>query len=347
MIDVTRRAVLVGGSSLLVAAPLGCPAQAAVGGTLVVANWGGDWNDRTVKFVEAPFTARTGVTIVHELNMEPERKTKLVAEKRPRRGTVDVVHLNDSDSYQMNKQEVLADLDPARIPNLADVVPTLKRPYFLPWLYSGVVLIHNPAKVPNPPKAYADLWDAKWNGRLGLTTQVYFNMMMMAGLIHGGSVTNTDAGKTRLMELKSLVKPKIYATHGMLAAALSNGEVDLAVNYKSRGLQWKKDGIPVDVTYPAEGAIATTFGATLPIRAQNVDTAYAYFDAMLDSEAMAGLAGASLYAPANTKAPLSPELKALVSFSPDEQARLRFPDYDYVATHTSEWLEWWNKDFTS
>ena len=347
MVNLSRRAILAGGSTMLLATAMSREARAAVGGTLVVANWGGDWNDRTVMFVEAPFTARTGVTIVHELNMEPERKTKLIAEKRLRRGTVDVVYLNDSDAFQMNKQEVLADLDPARIPNLADVVPALRRPYFLPWLYSGLVLIHNSAKVPNPPKAYADLWDAEWNGRLGLTTQVYFNMMMMAGLIHGGSVTNTDVGKSRLMELKSLVKPKIYATHGLLAAALSNGEVDMAVNYKSRGLQWKKDGIPVGVTYPAEGAIATTFGATLPVRAPNVDAAYAYFDAMLDPEMMAGLAGASLYAPANTKALLSPELRALVSFSPDEQARLRFPDYDYVATHTSEWLEWWNKDFTS
>ena len=347
MTRLTRRAVLGGSTAGLLAAASGRPARAAVGGTLVVANWGGDWNERTVRFVEAPFTKKTGVTIVHELSMEPERKTKLVAEKHLRRGTVDVAHFNDSDAYQMNKQEVLTQLDPARIPNLADVVPALKRPYFLPWLYSGVVLIYNTAKVPVGPKSYADLWDAKWNGRLGFTTQVYFNMMMMAGLIHGGSVTNTEAGKTRLMDLKALVKPKIYATHGLLEAALSNGEVDLAVDYKSRGLQWKKDGLPVQVAYPTEGAIATTFGATLPMRAQNVDTAYAYLDAMLDPAAMAGMAGETLYAPANMKTPLSPELKALVSFSPAEQEQLKFPDYDYVATHTSEWLEWWNKDFTS
>ena len=337
-----RRALMAGAATALAGAP-----AFAIDGTLVVANWGGDWNERTMRFVETPFSERTGVRIVRELNMEPERKTKLVAERRLRRGTVDIVHLNDSDSFEMNAQDVLAELDPARIPNLATTVPALRRPYFLPWLYSGVVLLHNPARVPEPPTSYAELWDPKWAGRLGLTNQLYFNYMMMAGLVHGGTMTNADAGKARLLDLKSLVKPRIYPTHQLLAAALANGEVDLAVNYKARGLQWAHDGIPVRVTYPAEGAIAVTFGATMPRRAANVDAAYAYLDAMLDPVAMAGLAGASFYAAANTRATLDPSLKALVDFSPDEQARLRFPDYAYVAENTSGWLEWWGKAITS
>ena len=341
-----RRALATGVAGGMAAVLTGRSSLAA-DGTLVVANWGGDWNERTVHFVEAPFSERTGIRIVRELNMEPERKTKLVAERRLRRGTVDVVHLNDSDAFEMSTQDVLADLDPARIPNLASTVPALRRPYFLPWLYSGVVLLHNPARVPDPPRSYADLWDAKWAGRLGLTNQLYFNYMMMAGLVRGGSMTNADAGKDRLLELKSVVKPRIYATHQLLAAALANGEVDVAVNYKARGLQWARDGIQVQVTYPAEGAIAITFGATMPRRAANPDAAYAYLDAMLDPSAMAGLAGASFYAAANTKAVLPPELKSAIDFSPDEQARLRFPDYAYVAKNTSEWLEWWGKAITS
>jgi len=342
----SRRAMLAGTGAGLLAAAAGRTVEAAEG-TLVVANWGGDWNDRTERFVEVPFSQQTGVRVVHDLNMEPERKTKLLAERRLRRGTVDVVHLNDSDAFEMNAQDVLSGLDAARIPNLADTVPVLRKPYFLPWLYSGVVLIHNPAKIPDPPRSYADLWDAKWAGRLGLTNQLYFNYMMMAGLIHGGTMTNAETGKARLLELKSLVKPRIYATHQLLAAALANGEVDLAVNYKARGLQWAHDGIPVQVGYPAEGAIAITFGATLPRRATNLDAAYAYMNAMLEPGAMAGLSSASFYAAANTKAQLSADLRAIIDFSPGEQAKLQSPDYAYVALNTSGWLEWWGKSITS
>src|SRR4051812_31907072 len=107
--------------------------------------------------------------------MEPEHKAKLLAERRLRRGSIDVIHLNDSDGFEMMKQDVLADLDLKRIPNYADVIPALRKDYFVPWLYSGVVIIYNRDKVKDPPKSYEELWDKKWAGRVGLTNQLYFN----------------------------------------------------------------------------------------------------------------------------------------------------------------------------
>lgn len=317
----------------------------AANGTLVVSNWGGDWNERTKKFVEEPLVESRGIEIVHDLGMEPERKAKMLAERRLPRGTVDVLHLNEGDAYEMRNQDVLQDPDRSKIPNFSGVSDALKTSaYFVPWLYSGVVIIYNKDKVANPPKSYEELWDAKWAGKLGLTNQLYFNYMLMSGLIKGGSVTNVETGQERLLELKQLVQPKIYATHQHLQAALINGEVDVAVNYKARGLQWISDGAPLAVQYPAEGAIAVMFGACLPKRAPSPELAHVYFDAMLDPKAMAQLAEASFYAPANGSADLSPELRAKIDFSSEEQNALKFPDYDYVAKNTAMWLEWWNKN---
>ncbi|TDT99626.1 putative spermidine/putrescine transport system substrate-binding protein [Azorhizobium sp. AG788] len=342
----SRRSVLAGLGLAAGSAAFGLPrGAAALEGTLVVSNWGGDWNERTIKFVEAPLVESQGIKIVRDLGMEPERKAKLIAEKRLRRGTIDVIHINEGDSVELNGQDVLADIDFAKVPNYADVVPALKsKPFFVPWLYSGVTLIYNKDKVPNPPKSYAELWDKKWVGKLGLTNQLYFNYVMMAGLIKGGNVTNTEEGKKRLIELKELTQPRIYAAHQQLAAGLANGEVDIAINYKARGLQWANDGAPLAIQYPAEGAIAVMFGAALPKRAPSPELAYVYFNAMLDPKAMAGLAGASFYAPANAKAALSPELKAKIDFTAAEAAALKFPDYEHVAKNTAEWLEWWNKN---
>ena len=312
--------------------------------SLVVSNWGGDWNERTIKFVEAPLLKAKGITITHDLGMEPERKTKLLAERRLRRGTVDVIHINEGDSYELFSQDVLADIDFSKVPNYADVGPALKtRPYFVPWLYSGVVIVYNKDKVPNPPQSYEELWDKKWAGKLGLTNQLYFNYVMMASLIKGGNVNNADAGKARLMQLKELTQPRIYPAHQQLAAGLTTGEVDIAINYKARGLQWAHDGAPLAIQYPKEGAIAVMFGAALPKRAPRPDLANVYFNDMLDRKAMAGLAGASFYAPANSKAELAPDLRAKIDFTGDEQKALKFPDYAFVAKNTAEWLEWWNK----
>ncbi|KAB1073499.1 ABC transporter substrate-binding protein [Methylobacterium planeticum] len=341
-IALTRRVALLGGTAALLAGPLGRRARAAAG-TVVVSNWGGDWNQRTVRFVETPLVESQGLTVVRDLGMEPERKAKLLAERRLRRGSIDVIHLNDSDGFEMMKQDVLADLDRARIPNYADVIPALRKDYFVPWLYSGVVIIYNRDKIKDPPKSYEELWDKKWAGRLGLTNQLYFNYMMMSGLIRGGGMTNVEAGRERLVALKALIQPRLYAAHQQLAAGLATGEVDIALNYKARGLQWMNDGTPLAIQYPQEGAIAVTFGAGSPKRAPNPEAAYVYLNAMLDRKAMAELAAASFYAPANGAAALSPELRETIDFSPTERERLNFPDYAYVARNTAEWLEWWNK----
>jgi putative spermidine/putrescine transport system substrate-binding protein len=340
----SRRQVLagLGAVGLAFAAP---KMTRAAGGTLVVSNWGGDWNDRTVRFVEEPLVESQGIRIVRDLGMEPERKAKMLAERRLRRGTVDVLHLNQGDAFEMHQHDVLADLDTTKIPNMADVPDTLKgAPYFVPWLYSGVVIIYNKDKVSSPPQSYEELWDAKWASKIGFTNQLYFNYMMMSGLIKGGNITNVEAGQERLLELTKLTEPRIYATHQHLQAALLNGEVDIAVNYKARGLQWIKDGASLGIQYPAEGAIAVLFGTCLPKRAPSPELAYTYFNAMLDRQAMAHLAEASFYAPANSASALSPELREKIDFSPDEQKALNFPDYAYVASNTAAWLEWWNKN---
>ena len=337
----SRRTLLAGFAA---GSALAAPRLAlADGKPLVVANWGGDWSDRTVKFVEAPLVESQGYHIERLLGMEPERKTKMVAEARFHRGSIDVAHFNDSDAYEMDHQGVLATLDLTRLPNYADTVPALRTPYFVPWLYSGVVIVSNSAKISEPPTSYEALWDKKWAGRIGLTNQLYFQYMMMAGLIRGGTMTDAAKAKANLAELKSLVQPRIYATHQMLQAALANGEVDLTVEYKARGLQWAHDGMKLAITYPKEGAIAITFGACMPKTAPNPEGAYTYLNAMLDRAAMAQLAAASYYAPANTKSALPPDLRAVIDFTEAEQTTLRFPDHDYVSRNTSDWLDWWNK----
>ena len=342
----TRRGTLLGGAALMLAGTAE-RARAAASGTLVVSNWGGDWNDRIVRLMERPLVESQGIRIVRDLGMEPERKAKLVAERQLRRGSIDIIHVNATDAYELVNQSVLDAFDAAKIPRLADVVPSMRQDYFLPWLYSGVVILYNRDKVKDPPTSYAALWDRKWAGKIGLTNQLYFNYVMMAGLIKGGSVTNADQGRERLAELKELTKPRIYAAHQQMAAALATGEIDIAVNYKARGLQWQAEGTPLGVQYPEEGAVATTFGVSLPKRAPNPEAAYFYLDAMLDPKAMADLAGASFYAPSNTKADLSPELRAKVDFSENERKLLKLPDYGFVAKNTAAWLEWWTKSIAS
>ena len=151
-----RRELLMGIGSLALIGIMPKTAHAQ-SNELIVTNWGGDWNDRTVKFIEAPLIESKGINIVRALNLEPERKTKLLAERNLPRGTIGIAHFSNADAYELNEQGILEQLDYANIPNAKAIIPSLRSPYFMPWVYGGVTLAYNPKFIKTPPTSFADL----------------------------------------------------------------------------------------------------------------------------------------------------------------------------------------------
>src|SRR3954463_2876604 len=112
-----RREFVAAGMAMAGAGMLGVRPAQAQAKQIVVTNWGGDWNDRTVKHIEAPLLEKNGWTIVRDLNEQPQRMTKVLAEKRLPRGTVDVAHFAEAEAYTLNVNEALEVIDYSKIPN--------------------------------------------------------------------------------------------------------------------------------------------------------------------------------------------------------------------------------------
>src|SRR5947208_12366900 len=115
----SRRKFVTLGAASLVAAPaiLRSGTASAASGELRVANWGGDWNERVVRAFEEPFITSKGINVIHELSNPPERKAKLMAERRLPRGSIDVAWLSDADAYEMDQAGVLEPIDQSKIAN--------------------------------------------------------------------------------------------------------------------------------------------------------------------------------------------------------------------------------------
>ncbi|WP_138466731.1 PotD/PotF family extracellular solute-binding protein [Poseidonocella sp. HB161398] len=340
-----RRRFLASAAAAALAAgalPRGALAQA---GRLVVSNWGGDWNDNIVAALERPAFGETGPEIVHDLAPVAERKTRLLAERRLPRSSVDVSWLSDSDAFEMDQQGVLEELDYSRLPNAAALQQKLTAPYYIPAIFGAVCLLYNPEKISTPPTSFADLWNPAYAGRVGLMDQIYFNYIYAASLAAGGTMSDVAPAFAKLLEMKEAVQPRIYPSHQALAAAFQSGEIWISANYSARGRQWQADGLALELAFPEEGGIAISFGAGIPKKAANRDAAYAYLDAMLAPEAMAGIARATHYAVSTTDAALRPEEREALAFSDAQVEGLNFVDYAYAAENDSEWLEWWNREF--
>ena len=322
----------------------GMPTARAESGQVVVGTWGGDYGQLLSDIIDKPIMTPRGFEIVQDVANADPRKTKLLAERQSRRGSMDVSCLSDNDAYIVSQSEVFEKVDPAQVKRLDKVFPELKSDIAIPHIYSAQVILYNTNQVKTPPQSFADLWDPKWRGRIGLADILYPNNTLAAALAGGGGVSNLDPAEKKLMEWRSL-DVKIYPSNEALAAALKSEEVWITTMWLARGFMWKKSGIPLAHVVPKEGTPAIVFQASVPKNAKNKAGGFAYLDAMLDAKAQGGFADKMGYVPTVTDAVLPEDLAKQVSLTEAERARLLKPDYAYAAGRSQRTLDFWNKEF--
>lgn len=319
------------------------PARAE-GGQVVVGTWGGDYGQLLTDIIDKPILVPKGYEIVQDIANNDPRKTKLLAERQSRRGSMDVACLSDGDMYIVAQSGTFDPVDAKQVTRLDKVFPELKSEIAIPHIYSAQVILYNTNLVKTPPQSFADLWDPKWRGRVGLADILYPNNTLAAALAGGGGPSNLDPAEKKLMEWRSL-DVKIYPSNEALAAALKSEEVWLTTMWLARGFMWKKAGIPLNHVVAKEGAPAIVFQASVPKNARNKPGGFAYLDAMLDAKAQVAFCDKMGYVPTVSDAVLSEDLAKQVSLNEAERARLLKPDYAYAAGRTQRTQDFWNKDF--
>jgi putative spermidine/putrescine transport system substrate-binding protein len=340
----TRRLIMLKRRTLLAAAaatPFATRAKAA--GQVVVATWGGDYAELLTANVEKPILEQAGIEVTQDLGTQDTRKTKLIAEKSSRRGSLDVVHLSDTDMYQMAQAGVFEDVDLGAVSNASNIIKALRRPYSIPHIFSAQVILYNPAKV-DVPKGFADLWNPKYKGRVAIPDLNYPAVTFGAAILGGGSMSNWEPARKMLLDLRKN-DPKVYPSHEQLVQALKAEDIWIAPMWLARVFMWQKAGIKVDHIVPEEGAIPVVFQAAVPKNARNKENAWAYLNAMLDARAQLGFADRMGYVPTVTNASLPADLAGQIGFSSADQEKFRVPDYDYQAKVLPAILDFWNKEF--
>jgi len=343
MARVTRRGFIGGVGAVGAASLIGPRRAAAAGGRVVVGTWGGDYQNLQTQHI-VPLLAKDSVEVVFDTANDTARKVKLMAEQRLPRGTVDIQALSAAGSYEMWKAGTLLELDPKKLQNWDKIIPKLQSKYSVPHIWSGRVILYNPAKVDPAPTSYADLWDPKWASRVGIIDIQYQTTIESAALVNGGSLTNYEPGKAKLLELKKM-GAKIYPTNEAMAQALKTEEVWMCIMWKARGVMWQNAGVPIKPATPKEGVVLYVSEYTIAKNAPNKDAAYAYLDATLDPRAQVGFIDSMGYNPTVIDAEMAPATGARIGFTTEEQKNLLLQDYGYIAENDAQLQEWWNKVF--
>ncbi len=345
-LGISRRSVMRGAAALAGTAALGRAggALAQAKGKIVVGTWGGDYARLLNKNIEQPHLISKGWEVIQDQAGDPQRRSKMLAERRLPRGTSDVQGLSALNMYQMYEVGVTDEIDYSKLKNAAHILPSMKFKYGVGHIYSGKVAVYNANLVKTPPTSYKDVFDPKHGSKLAIIDIQYQYTLAAASLAASGSVTDMDGAKKLLLEVRK-AGARIYPTNEAFAQGLAADEFEVGIMWKARTVQWQDKGINVKAATPAEGAIAYTSGFVIPKNAPNKDGSYAYLDAMLEPSAQEAFAIDMGYNPTVDNATVPPERNERIGFTPEQIKSLVNMDYGFMTDHDVELKEWWDKEF--
>ncbi|WID95205.1 extracellular solute-binding protein [Bosea vestrisii] len=337
--SITRRHFALGATAIATA-PTSARAQAR--GRLVVGTWGGDSQKVLEDYVAAPHLRPAGIDTVFDAAPATSRKVKLLAERALPRGSLDVAGFTDADAYLLWKNGVVEDIDYSQIKSADRIIPSLRKPYMIPQFFSTRVIIYNPQKVTETPTSFADLWNPKYAGRVGLIDIQYLPTIETAAFVNGGSQSNFEPGKEKLLELKKMGM-KVYPTNEAMAQALQSGECWICFMWQARAVMWQNAGIPIKFVFPKEGYYLYLAGFTIPKNARNKNAAYQFLNTSLQTDTQTGFANSFGFNPPVTGVDLPSDYQARIGVPPGAEDKLQFQDNEYILANDAQLKDWWDK----
>ncbi|GGG10233.1 spermidine/putrescine ABC transporter [Rhizobium wenxiniae] len=331
----------------VIASLAGASAASAQSKTLTISWWGYNGEKMNANIIE-PFKKICGCDIVFETGNNADRLNKL----RLRDGKgVDVIYLSDSFSQLGIEQGQFLEIDPAKIPNLAEIYELGRQPqgkYGPAYTIGRVGIVYDSAKVNPPITSWNDLWRADLEKSIslpGITTTAGPMVVLQAGK-HGGTdaFEDSEAAFSAIEELKPNVV-KNYNTGSELVNLISTGEVRVAIA-QDFTLASMQAAVPT-MTWAklSDGDIATVNTVNIPKGSENVELAYQFINFVLSKEVQQKEAEQGVDAPINTKVELTPEQAKMWTYGAEQVNSLSRIDYAKMNEAKTDWIDQWNELF--
>jgi spermidine/putrescine-binding protein len=172
------------------------------------------WSDYVGPELLESFERQTGVKVVVDTFSSNE---ELLAKLQSGASGYDVTVPSDFMVSVMMKQGLLAELDPARIPNARKLVAALDgmpvdpgHRFSVPYLWGTVGIGYDSSVIRTPPDSWAALWDDRYKGKISMLNdqrEVFGAVLRLMGQsMNTRDPSVIERAKARLLEQKPLVK---------------------------------------------------------------------------------------------------------------------------------------------
>jgi putative spermidine/putrescine transport system substrate-binding protein len=162
---------------------------------------------------------------------------------------VDIANRGDADDMWVT-------MEPARIPAVAKINPSLRRPGNKGIGYGiiNVGLMYNKTLVKEPPTSWTAMWDPKWRGKVTFFDN-YFLPLVLAARLNGGSEKEIEPGFRVWAEQAKNIRA-LPTSNDQLKNILVTGEAQIAPWFSAIWKFWADEGAPLGFANPKEGAVA-------------------------------------------------------------------------------------------
>jgi putative spermidine/putrescine transport system substrate-binding protein len=333
-LTITRRFL---GLSALAGALPGVRRAAAQGtGKVVVATWGGGVGDTWRKAFGEPFQAQSGIPVTINEVADPSAQIRAQAASPQYNALVGTF----SDAVNLHREGLIETLDPAAFPRVQATSAKYRltapdgRLLGVPvyFQFYGIAVNTDLVK-PGQITSWKDLAAPRWKGQLAITRPVYASIydLTIYAYVEGGDERNIEPGLPLYKQIAANAMT-VYSSMAQLNQLLARGEVSAAPYYLTRVWAMKRQGLPVDIVIPKEGALINPYIAMIPKGSFDQAAAGRFLDYLSAPEPQSKMTDLTGYLPLSASATLTSAQETMLGMSLDAlKAKLIQPDWFVIA----------------
>jgi putative spermidine/putrescine transport system substrate-binding protein len=273
---------------------------------------------------------------------------KMVAARRttPDSPLVDCGFFNVDSITRGDVDDMWESMDPAGIPNMANVLPQYARPgnRGVAYQMNAMGLLYNKNLVHTPPDSWAALWSPDYKGKV-VMFDYDTRALAIAARLNGGSEKDIDAGfkvwGQHADNFRALVD-----SNDAVKNALASGDAAIAPWFSAISRIWIKEGAPFGFAIPKEGAIG--FPLYLAI-AKGVTPAQrtvcqSLINTLLDGKNAGRYGELTAGIPTVKNAVLSDAQRNDPELNIEVANKAIVLDYSTIAQNTADWHRRWDRE---
>ncbi|RXZ84862.1 extracellular solute-binding protein [Paenibacillaceae bacterium] len=217
--------------------------------------------------------------------------------------------------------------------------------FMTPYVSDGsVILVNTNLAGDLEINGYADLLKPELKGKIAMadpanSSSAFAQLTNMLEAM-GGDYTS-DAGWNYVSELLKNLDGKIAGGSSKAHKSVADGEYVVALTYEDPAVSYVKDGAPVKVVYPSEGAVFLDAVAGIVKGSKNEENAQKFIDYIISKE------GQDALGLETTNRPLRKDTKIGDFMTPIEEIKVIEEDVAYVAENKAALVERYTDLYTS